>query len=134
MLPNSIDKPTELFIKERFMVNAKTKKTVKSSVSSPERKSSKQKPSAKKTTSKKKQQNVKKTSKKTTSKKVTIKAAAQKKSSKKSSNNGVYKAKNTLKVRRTSVKELKKVEGVIERMSQEPKPSANQQHIKIFYP
>ena len=123
MLPDSIDKSTELFIKERFMVNAKTKKTVKSSGSSPKRKSSKQKPSVKKTTSKKRQQNVKKTSKKTTSKKVTTKVATQKKSSKKSSNNGVYKAKNTLKVRRTSVNELKKVESVIERLSQGSKPS-----------
>lgn len=123
MLPDSIDKSTELFIKERFMVNAKTKKTVKSSGSSPKRKSSKQKPSVKKTTSKKRQQNVKNTSKKTTSKKVTTKVAAQKKSSKKSSNNGVYKAKNTLKVRRTSVNELKKVESVIERLSQGSEPS-----------
>jgi len=119
MLPDSIDKSTELFIKERFMVNAKTKKTVKSTGGSPERKPSKQKLSVKRTTYKRNQQKVKKT----TSKKVTTKVAAQRKSSKKSSNNGVYKAKNTLKVRRTSVNELKKVESVIERLSQGSEPS-----------
>jgi len=101
------------------MVNAKTKKTVKSTGGSPERKSSKQKLSVKRTTSKRNQQKVKKT----TSKKVTTKITAQKKSSKKNSNNRVYKAKNTLKVRRTNVNELKKVENVIERLSQGPEPS-----------
>jgi hypothetical protein len=105
------------------MVNAKTKKTVKSTGSSPERKSSKQKISVKKTTSKEKNQKVKKTSKKTTIKKATTKVAVQRKSSKANSNNGVYKAKNTLKVRRTNVNELKKVENVIERLSQGPEPS-----------
>ncbi len=130
MLPDSIDKSTELFIKERFMVNTKVKKAVKSSGSSSEKKSSKQKRtgqarklSVKKTTSKEKQQKAKKTSKKTTSKRATTKVAAQRKSSKKNSNNGVYKAKNTLKVRRTNVNELKKVESVIERLSQGPEPS-----------
>ena len=101
------------------MANAKTKKTVKSTGGSPERKSSKQKLSVKRTTSKRNQQKVKKT----TSKKVTTKITAQKKSSKKNSNNRVYKAKNTLKVRRTNVNELKKVENVIERLSQGPEPS-----------
>ncbi len=38
-----IDKSTELFFKERFMVNTKVKKTVKSTGSFPEKKSSKQK-------------------------------------------------------------------------------------------
>jgi hypothetical protein len=125
MLPDSIDKSTELFLKERFMVNVKVKKTVKSTGSSPEKKSSKQKRigqerklSVKKTTSKEKQQKGKKTSRKTTTK-----IAAQRKSSKKNSNNGVYKAKNTLKVRRTNVNELKKVENVIEKLSQGPEPS-----------
>ena len=97
------------------MVNAKVKKTVKSSGSSLEKKLS-----VKKITSKKK---VKKTSKKTTSKKTTTKVAAQRKSSKKNSNNGVYKAENTLKVRRTNVNELKTVEKVIEKLSQGPQPS-----------
>ena len=101
------------------MVNAKTKKTVKSTGGSPERKSSKQKLSVKRTTSKRNQQKVKKT----TSKKVTTKITAQKKSSKKNSNNRVYKAKNALKVRRTNVNELKKVENIIERRSQGPEPS-----------
>jgi len=101
------------------MVNAKTKKTVKSTGGSPERKSSKQKLSVKRTTSKRNQQKVKKT----TSKKVTTKITAQKKSSKKNSNNRVYKAKNTLKVRRANVNELKKVVNVIERLSQGPEPS-----------
>ncbi len=96
------------------MVNAKTEKTVKSIGSSPEKKLS-----VKKITSKKKQQKVKKTSKKTTSKKVTTKVT----SSRKNSNNGVYKAENTLKVRRTNVNELKTVEKVIERLSQGPQPS-----------
>ncbi|MBS1257102.1 MAG: hypothetical protein MAG551_00137 [Candidatus Scalindua arabica] len=105
------------------MVNAKTKKTVKSTGSSPARKSSKQKLSVKKTTSNKKQQKVKTTSRKSTSKNATTKVAAQRKSSKANSNNGVYKAKNTLKVRRTNVNELKKVENVIERLSQGPEPS-----------
>ncbi len=100
------------------MVNAKTEKTVKSIGSSPEKRLS-----VKKITSKKKQQKVKKTSKKTTSKKATTKVAAQRKSSKKNSNNGVYKAENTLKVRRTNVNELKTVEKVIEKLSQGPQPS-----------
>ncbi len=104
------------------MANAKTKKTVKSTGSSPEKKPSKQKLSVAKTTSKEKQQKAKKTSKKTTSKRATTKVAPQRKSSKKNSNNGVYKAKN-IKVRRTNVNELKKVESVIERLSQGPEPS-----------
>tara|TARA_B100002003_G_scaffold144739_1_gene133935 strand:- start:85 stop:402 length:318 start_codon:yes stop_codon:yes gene_type:complete len=57
------------------MANAQSKKTVKSTGSSPEKKSSKQKLSVAKTTSKEKQQKVKKTSKKTTSKKATTKVA-----------------------------------------------------------
>jgi hypothetical protein len=129
MQPDSVDKSTDLFIKERFMANAKTKKTVKSTGSSPEKKSSKQKRigqekklSVKNPTSRKKQQKVKTASKKTTSKKATTKVAVQRKSSKAYSNNGVYKAKDTLKVRRTNVNELKKVENVIERLSQGPEP------------
>ena len=108
------------------MVNAKTKKTVKSTGSSPERKSSKQKLSAKKTTSRKRQQKVKKTSKKTTTK-----IAAQRKSSKENSNNGVYKPESTLKVQRTNVNELKKVENVIEKLSQGPEPSV-QKRSRLF--
>lgn len=106
------------------MVNTKTKKTVKSTGSSPGKKTSKQKLSAKKTTAGKKQQKAKKSSKKTTGKKATTKVAAKRKSTKENSSNGVYKAKNNLKVRRTNVNELKKVENVIERLSQRPKTGA----------
>ncbi len=137
MLPDSIDKSTELFFKERFMVNVKikkaVKKTVKSTGSFPEKKSSKQKRigqeknlSVNKTTSKEKQQKEKKAtnnSAKKTSKKTTTIIAAQRKFSEKNPSNGVYKAKNTLKVRRTNVNELKKVENVIEKLSQGPEPS-----------
>ncbi|MFQ5685914.1 MAG: hypothetical protein ACE5GV_04570 [Candidatus Scalindua sp.] len=115
------------------MINTKTKKTVKSAGSSPAKKSSKQKsivqkkkPSVKKTTSKGKQQKIKKTTKdsaRNTSKKATTKVTAQRKSSKKGPNNGAYKAKNNLKVRRTNANELKKVENVIEKLSQVPEPS-----------
>jgi hypothetical protein len=132
MLFDSIDKSTKFFFKERFMVNVKIKKTVKSSGSSPAKKSLKQKSigqerklSVKKTTSKEKQQKVKKAKNNSamkTSKKITTKVS-QRKSSKKNSNNGVFKARNTLKVRRTNVNELKKVENVIEKLSQWPKPS-----------
>ena len=115
-------------------VKKAVKKTVKSSGNSPAKRSSKQKRigqarklSVKKTTSKEKQQkakkvtnnSAKKTSKKTTSKKATTKVAVQRKPS----NKGVFKAKNTLKVRRTNVNELKKVENVIEKLSQGPEPS-----------
>ncbi|MFQ5788751.1 MAG: hypothetical protein ACE5H1_12340 [Thermodesulfobacteriota bacterium] len=114
-------------------VKKKINKTIKGAGSSPAKKPSKQKRigqekklSVNKTTSKEKQQKVKKAtnnSAKKTSKKTTTKITAKRKSSKKNPSNGIYKVKNTLKVRRTNVNELKKVEGVIEKLSQGPEPS-----------
>lgn len=114
MLHVSIDEHVGIFFKERFMVNGKAKragkKSVKKSGSSPKRTPSKKKstgqekkPSEKKITSKEKQPVVKK---------VTKKSAAKKS----------VKGTDTLKIGRTDINELKKVENVIENLSKKPEP------------
>lgn len=114
MLHVSIDEHVRIFFKERFMVNGKAKragkKSVKKTGSSPKRTPSKKKstgqekkPSEKKITSKEKQPVVKK---------VTKKSAAKKS----------VKETDTLKIERTDINELKKVENVIENLSKKPEP------------
>jgi hypothetical protein len=142
MLHVSIDEHVGIFFKEKFMVNGKAKKAGKKAVkktgSSPKRTTSRKKstgqekkPSEKKITSKEKQPVVKKVTKKSAAKKpvkgasgkkTKTKSAAQKKSSKKNLNKEVYKEKDTLKIRRTNITDLKKVENVIENLSKKPEP------------
>ncbi|OHB87528.1 MAG: hypothetical protein A3D13_03370 [Planctomycetes bacterium RIFCSPHIGHO2_02_FULL_40_12] len=98
MLHVSIDEHVGIFFKERFMVNGKAKRTGKKSVK-------KTGSSPKRTTSKKKSTGQEK-----------------KPSEKKNLSKGVYKEKDTLKIRRTNISELEKVENVIVKLSKKPEP------------
>ncbi|ODS33118.1 MAG: hypothetical protein SCARUB_01742 [Candidatus Scalindua rubra] len=108
------------------MVNVKVKKSPKQ-----KRIVQKKKQSERKITSSEKQQRVKKAAnnsvkkpaKGTTNKRIKTKVTAQKKPLKKNLNKGVYKEKDTLRIRRTNISELKKVENVIEKLSKKPEPS-----------
>lgn len=115
------------------MVNVKVQKTSVSAKRSPKQKRivQKKKQSERKTTSSEKQQRVKKAAnnsvkkptKGTTNKRIKTRVTAQKKPSRKNLKKGVYKEKDTLKIRKTSISGLKTVENVIEKLSKKPEPS-----------
>lgn len=114
------------------MVNIKVRKTsVSAKKSLKQKRIVQKKQSERKITSGEKQQRVKKAAnnsvkkpaKGTTNKRIKTRVTVQKKSPKKNLNKGVYKEKDTLKIRRTNIGELRKVENVIEKLSKKPEPS-----------